>query len=72
MAVTLSSLRPIVYRGNKEIAAAVGIPFQEIGKHVRENGMPCFKINGTGSWLAHPEDLKVWLIKKRDEQMKGK
>jgi len=69
MAVTVPKA-PIVYRGNKEIAAACGVPFKEINGLVTRHGLPAFKINGVGTWLAFPDELEQWLRKKREEQRK--
>ena len=69
MAKTITR-KPILFRGNKEIAAACGLPFKEINVYVQKHGLPAFKVNGHGLWLAFEEDLTLWLKAKRDEQLK--
>jgi len=64
--------RPIVYRGAKEICGAVGVPWKEISHYVREHQLPAFKINGSGTWVAVPEDLSTWVIAQRDKYLHGR
>lgn len=59
--------RPIVYRGAKEICRAVGIPYNEIAAFVTEKGLPAFKIDGRGCWLALHDDLADWIKTQRDQ-----
>lgn len=61
---------PIVYRGAKEICGAVGVPWKEIGHYVRHHKLPAFKINGSGTWVALPDDLAEWVQKQRDIYLK--
>ena len=63
-------MKPIVYRGAKEICGAVGVPWKEISHYVRERGLPAFKINGSGTWVAMPEDLHEWIKEQRDQSLK--
>lgn len=63
-------IRPIVYRGAKEICGAVGVPWKEIGHYVRDKGLPAFKINGSGTWIALPEDLQEWVREQRNKYLK--
>lgn len=58
-------IRPIVYRGAKEICGAVGVPWKEIHRYVQDHDLPAFKLNG-GHWVALPEDLCDWIQKQRD------
>lgn len=53
--------RPLVYRGNREICAAVGINWKRMAYYVRELGLPAFKVEPEGQWLARPADLEQWL-----------
>lgn len=55
---------PLVYRGAKEICGAVGVSYKEISLHVKELGLPAFKIRG--NWVALPEDLLAWVVGLRD------
>lgn len=59
----------VVYTGAREIGAAVGIPWKEIKKYVERKGLPAFKIDGHGKWLALPGDLLAWIEAARDEQL---
>ncbi len=56
-------------RGAKEIGAAVGINWKEITYYVREKGLPAFKIDGKGGWMAITTDLALWVVKMRDENL---
>ena len=62
-------MKPIVYRGAKEICGAVGVPWKEISHYVKDRGLPAFKINGSGTWVAIPEDLYEWIKKQRDKYL---
>ena len=59
----------IVYRGAKEICAAVGIPWKELNLFVKKDKLPAFKLNGRGPWLALPDDLERWMQKQRDSYL---
>ena len=65
-------MKPIVYRGAKEICGAVGVPWKEISHYVRDRGLPAFKINGSGTWIAIPEDLDQWIKQQRDLYLREK
>ena len=56
---------PIVYRGAKEICGAVGVPWKEIHRYVKDYGLPAFKLNG-GHWVALPADLCEWIKAQRN------
>lgn len=60
----------IVYKGAKEICAAVGVNWKEIAHFVEKKGLPAFKIDGRGSWIARPDDLQKWIQKQRDENLR--
>lgn len=53
--------KPLVYRGNKEICAAIGLNWKKMAFYVRELKLPAFKVEPEGQWLARPEDLERWL-----------
>ena len=57
----------IVYRGAKEISLAVGINWKEFNLYVKKYGLPAFKIDNRGTWLATPEKLKSWVIKQQEQ-----
>lgn len=59
--------KPLVYRGSKEICEAVGLDYKGMAKHVKDLGLPAFKIEGQKAWLACPEDLQRWIREQRDK-----
>lgn len=60
-------VKPLVYRGAKEICAAVGLNWKEMGRYVKELKLPAFKVAGSSQWLATHEDLERWLLEQREE-----
>jgi hypothetical protein len=66
--------KPMVYRGSKEICAAVGINYKEISFYRDHHDLPVFKItsdNGRRTqWLALPEDLENWVKNQRNIYLK--
>jgi hypothetical protein len=58
---------PIVYRGAKEISAAAGLNWKSFRHYVDTLGLPAFRVDGTGPWLAMPSDLAQWIEDQRDE-----
>jgi hypothetical protein len=60
-----------VYNGAREICAAVGINWKEITYYVENKQLPAFKIDGKGNWLALPSDLEAWVLKQRNESIRG-
>ena len=58
-----------IYRGSKEIGAAVGVNWKEMAYYVREKGLPAFKIDGKGGWIAIHDDLSKWVTRMRDENL---
>ena len=63
-------MKPLVYRGRKEIGAAVGISYQKIAYYIEKRGLPAFKIDGCKEWIALPDDLQAWIQAERPEEMK--
>jgi hypothetical protein len=63
-------VKPLVYRGSREICSAVGINYKEITHYVRDYGLPAFKINGKTQWLATHDDLDKWIRSQRDTYLK--
>ncbi|WP_319577653.1 hypothetical protein [uncultured Desulfobacter sp.] len=61
----------IVFKGAKEICGAVGVNWREISYFVVKKGLPAFKIDGKGSWIARPDDLERWIQKQRDENLQN-
>ncbi len=61
----------LVFRGAKEICGAVGINWKEMTYYVSKKGLPAFKIDGKGSWIARPADLEAWIEKQRNENLPG-
>ncbi len=62
-------MKPIVYRGSKEICGAVGLHRQQIGEYEERYDFPAFKIDGLKSWFALPEDLEQWMRSMRDKHL---
>ena len=60
-------LPPLVYRGAREIAGAVGVPIKELDSYVREHGLPAWKMGKT--WLATQDDLKTWINSQRNKYL---
>ena len=61
----------LVFRGAKEICGAVGVNWKEMTYYVSKKGLPAFKIDGKGSWIARPTDLEAWIEKQRNENLPG-
>jgi hypothetical protein len=61
---------PLVYRGAKEICSAVGVNWKEITYFVSKKGLPAFKIDNKGSWIALREDLLLWVAEQRNTHLK--
>lgn len=59
----------LVFKGAREICGAVGVNWKEIAHFVEKKGLPAFKIDGKGSWIARPDDLETWILKQRDENL---
>lgn len=62
----------IVLRGQKEISEAAGLNWKIFSYYVREKGLPVFRIDNKGTWLATPEDLTEWIRRQRDENLRSK
>ncbi len=61
----------LVYRGAKEICAAVGINHKQMLHYVKKEGLPAFKLGGNSKiWIALPEDLEKWIHEQRDKYLK--
>ncbi len=58
-------MKPLVYRGAKEICGAVGLNWKNMGHYVEELKLPAFKVEGGSQWLATHEDLERWLLDQR-------
>jgi len=65
----MEMIKPLVYRGAREIAEAVGIPWKEVNHYVSKKGLPAFKIGGNGNWVAFPADLRKWLLEERKREL---
>lgn len=59
----------IVITGAKAIGSAVGINWKILPQYVKEKGLPAYRIDGQGSWMALPDDLKKWAERMRDENI---
>lgn len=60
----------IIYSGAKAISEAVGVNWKNLPWYIREKGLPAFRIDGKGSYMAIPDDLREWILKMRDENLK--
>lgn len=60
---------PIVISGAKDIGNAVGVSWKLLAWYVREKGLPAWRIDGKGNWLALPGDLREWARRMRDENL---
>lgn len=65
----MSQATQLALRGAKEIGRAAGVSWREVPRMVKENGLPAFKIDGKGGWLALAEDLECWLREQRDKAL---
>ncbi len=61
----------IAIKGAAAICEAVGMNRKGIARLVRESGLPAFKVEGKGNWVALPEDLHKWLRSQRDLALGG-
>jgi len=59
----------LVYRGQEEISRAVGINWKNFSYYVKNKKLPVFRIDGKGTWLAMPDDLKKWLLDQRENNL---
>jgi hypothetical protein len=60
---------PIVYRGAKEISAVAGLSWKRFRHYVDDLGLPAFRIEGVGTWLALHSDLAKWIKEQRDKNL---
>ena len=63
-------METIVISGAKAIGAAVGVPWNTLPWYVTNKGLPAWKIDGKGNWMALPDDLRAWAVRMRDENLK--
>ena len=59
----------LVFKGAREICSAVGVDWKKMVFFVEQKGLPAFKIDGKGSWIARPDDLDAWILKQRNENL---
>jgi len=59
----------IVVSGARAIGEAVGVNWKVLPVYVQEKGLPAFRIDGKGAWMALPDDLKKWAERMRDENI---
>lgn len=64
-------MKPLVYRGNKEICAVAGLNYKEMSYYVQELKLPVFKIGRCGQWLATHEDLEGWVDEQKAKYRAG-
>lgn len=63
-------METIVISGAKAIGAAAGVSWQNLPWYVTHKGLPAWKIDGKGNWMALPDDLRAWVVRMRDENLK--
>ena len=63
-------MEKIVVSGTRAIGEAVGINWQKLTWYIENKGLPAWRIDGKGNWMALPEDLRTWAAKMRDENLK--
>jgi len=61
----------ICLKGARAICLAVGENPKHILRLVTREGLPAWRRDGTGSWRALPEDLKVWMLAQRNRHLHG-
>lgn len=47
-----------------------GINWKEFKHYVDVHGLPAFKIDGKGQWIALPADIEKWVCEQRDRWLK--
>ena len=62
-------METIVVSGAKAIGETVGIPYKMLHWFVKEKGLPAWRIDGKGNYMALPDDLREWARRMRDENM---
>jgi len=61
---------PLVYIGAKAIGTAVGVNWKNLRHYIDDLGLPAFRIDNSGPWVALREDLVRWLEQQRNEQLR--
>jgi len=62
-------LETIIISGAQNIGKAAGISWKNLPWYIKEKGLPAFQIDNKGPYMAIPDDLRVWAIKMRDENL---
>lgn len=65
------TIKPLVYRGTKEICAVVGLNYKQFTTYIKQHGLPAFRIAGKTQWLATHTDLERWINEQRDKYLMG-
>lgn len=60
---------PLCLKGAKAICDAVNEDRKRITTLVEQHGLPAWRRNGSGGWMALPEDLRKWLCDQRDKHL---
>jgi hypothetical protein len=58
-------LKPLCRRGVAEISAAVGINSKRFAFYVQKKGLPAFKYEAAGTWIALDDDLAGWILEQK-------
>ena len=62
-------METIVISGAKEIGKAAGVAWNHLPWYISEKGLPAWRIDGKGPYLALPDDLRAWVLRMRDENL---
>lgn len=62
-------MNQLAIKGAAAICEAVGQSRKDIGRLVNQKGLPAFKLDGKGNWIALPDDLANWLRAQRDKAL---
>ena len=59
----------VILKSAADICAYIGENPKDIAKLVRDENLPAWKRNGTGTWRALPQDLSAWAQAQRDKYL---
>lgn len=56
----------------EEIGKVLGVSKEKVPVFVKKYGLPAFKIEHRGPWIAIPEDLERWAREQREKYLERK
>lgn len=59
----------ITLRGKEAIAAAIGVRVQDVGRLVREEGLPAYREDNKGPWRATVVHLQQWAAERAEKHL---